>query len=131
MMIARRRRMRFQNPLTFGGRFAKSMMQFSSFAIRYGSEVSCLAIRFLTRSGIFIGFTSFVVTGLQQKDFYRSRSLFVLHRNISRIIWELSPIRKYILHIFGRAVKAFCFYVILMDHFTYFRHDVRWNTNAI
>ena len=68
--------MRFQNPLTFGGNAARITTQFSSFAIRYGSEVSCLATRFLTRSGMFIGFTSFAVViinekGLVPKSWYK------------------------------------------------------------
>lgn len=59
MAIVLRRSVRFQKPFTVGGRATKYTMQLSSFARRYGSDVSYRFTRFLTRRGMFIGVTSF------------------------------------------------------------------------
>ena len=67
MAIVLRRSVRFQKPLTSGGRATKYTMQFSSFARRYGSDVSYRFTRFLTRRGMFIGFTSFAVVIINEK----------------------------------------------------------------
>ena len=42
-------------------------MQFSSVAKRSGSDVSCLLTKFLTRKGMFTGFTSFMVVIIDNK----------------------------------------------------------------
>lgn len=67
MAIVLRRSVRFQKPFTVGGRSTKYTMQFSSFARRYGSDVSYRFTRFLTRRGMFIGFTSFTAVIINNK----------------------------------------------------------------